>query len=262
MQRNKYYYHVTTQDRLPAILEKGLQPMIGENSVNAGENVPAIYLSPPKSVPHWFILTHADTVLRIDPKGLDLPLKAWQYGDEPNYYHELRTSRPIAPEWISVYRKPDARHLANAMKSLADGYVYALSHLCYSALRLERMLMDDRLSGMDADVILDDAACIAGAITSNLKIMSGIDFSTLSQKEIAKSVRDYSNEACYVTFADSYYNKNINPDIPDAGKRCWQHLANVQVEVLKGPCRELNRFIRKTIPPYVRWLPGIGGFAM
>lgn len=262
MPRNKYYYHVTTRDRLPAILERGLVPMIGENSTNAGEGLPAIYLSPPKSVPHWFILTRADVVLRIDPRGLDLPLKTWQYGDEPDFYHELRTSKPVAPEWISVYKKPDAKHLAGAMRTLADGYVYALSHLCYSALRLERTLMNACLSDTDINMVLEDAAGVADTITSNLRIMSCIDFSTLSQKEIAKNVRDYSNEACYVTFADSYYDKRLNPDIPDAGKRCWQHLANVQVDVLREPCRELNRFIKKTIPPYVRWLPGIGGFAM
>lgn len=262
MPRNKYYYHVTTRDRLPAILEKGLVPMIGENSANAGEELPAIYLSPPKSVPYWFILTRADVVLRIDARGLDLPLKIWQYGGEPRFYNELRTSKPVAPEWISVYRKPDAAHLAAAMKTLADGYIYALSHLCYGALRLERMLMDTHLSDMDMYAIQRDAASVADTITSNLRIMSCIDFSTLSQKEIAKNVRDYSNEACYVTFADSYYDKKLNPDIPDAGKRCWQHLANVQVDVLREPCRELNKFIRKTIPSYVRWLPGIGGFAM
>lgn len=252
----EYYYHVTTKDNVPAIMKDGLIPGKGSNSANAGEQDHAIYLAPSDSVPHWFILTGSDTVLKIDRKGLQSSVTgSVTYGEHGRQYDEIRAAASIPPKWISISENPSKEELDDAMRSLAVNYLYMLSHMCYAALVMEWTLLH---GNTDEDM----AENLADSIMSNLDILSRIDFSILSQEEMARHIQHYSNDECFVTFADSYFDRDRNPDIPDAGKRCWEHLANVQIEQLKDACLALNQFIEKEIPAYVRWLPGTGGFCM
>lgn len=255
---NKYYYHVTTKDKLPDIMKDGLKPMVGENASAVNEEEPAVYLCRRRDIPYWLVLTNGNTVLKIDRHGLNLPLKSWAYDN----YEEYTTDKGIDPKWISRTPFPGRHDRLEAMRDLARSHVYALSYMCFSALRTEWQWLTDNLSEEAEAELINDAKVIAEDITINIGIMSRIDFTAISQQEIAKIVRGHSNNDCYVTFADSYFNKDLNPDIPDAGKRCWQHLANVELPELKDACLKLHKFIKKVIPPYVRRLPGIGGFAM
>ena len=255
---SKYYYHVTTRDKLPLIFKEGLKPMIGKNSSTVNEDDPAIYLCRRRDVPHWLILTQGDVVLKIDEQGLDMPLWSWSYDN----YDEYRTETPIDPKWISKAGFPGKQARLSAMQDLARSHIYAISYMCFAALQTEHRWLRENLSEEQEARTILDAKIISDDIKTNVGIMSHIDFSTITRKEIAKIVREHSNEDCYVTFADSYYNKDFNPDIPDAGKRCWEHLANLEMDELKEAGKELRGFIRKVIPAYVRKLPNIGGFSM
>ncbi len=255
---NKYYYHVTTKDKLDAIMKEGLKPTIGKNSASVNEDEPAIYLSNRRDIPYWSILLRTDTVLKIDSRGIDLDEWSWTYDN----YEEFRTHKPISPQWITKSSRPNKAESFAAMRDLAKSYIYTLSYMCFAAIRTEWSWLNDDLSAEGETRVIEAAKTIAGDITANLEIMSYIDFGTITQREIARVVRKHSNDACYITFADSYFSKDSDPDVPDAGKRCWQHLANIEMEEMKDACLELHKFIKKVIPPYVRRLPGIGGFAM
>lgn len=252
------YYHVTTKEKLPGIMTKGLIPQMGRNSEWAGEESPALFLTDRQSLPYWCILTNGDTVLKIDKNAIPKNAKTYNYTN----YDEIIIHDAIDTGYIKTATFPTKEQLTIAMHYLAAGYIRVISSMCYSAIRTEWELLDKDITHEERKSLTEDAKTIAAEITGIIKIMENINFEILTPEEMADIVTKHSNNDCFITFADTYFDKSRKDEIPDAGKRCWQHLANIQINEMRTACLELHKFIKKVIPARIRRLPDIGGFCM
>lgn len=252
-------YHVTKRENLASILETGLLPSKGENALLAGDATGnAVYLTERKHVAQWLILTGSDAVVSVDMEAAGVHAEEYSYGT----CSEAWTHGPIPACAVSLSKKPGKNAMGHAMQKLAVSYLGEISRLCFQATRLEWQMTHAKETGIPERDWTEPLSKTAEAVTNGLRILGRIDFSAATNKDMAEQMRFLSNEACMVTFADGYLNPDFNPETPDAGKRCWEHLANIGVDGLKGPCRDLHAFIKRNIPYYVRKLPGLGSFCM
>lgn len=115
-------YHVTPVENLDAILQTGLQPRIGERSVELGESVPRIYLFPDlescdTALSSWLGDCFEDIpedgllVLQVDVAGMYLETEAG---------YEMTTMEAIPPSRILEIRCENG---ANVNRCTGSSYI-------------------------------------------------------------------------------------------------------------------------------------------
>lgn len=256
-----YLYHVTDRKNLPKIKSEGLTPVIGESSRLAIEKTPRIYLCERKDAPYWTVLTGGDCLLKIRTSCDNRPY-SWaenlQYREYDNA-KEYMTDQPIPPEHIVSVTEVSDKERRNIMPTLLVNRICSLSYLTTECISLDRRL---RESGSLLLAQKQTAKELANYIECELKIAERLNWTTgMPRAEMAKAIRHHSNEDCAFTFSDYYYDKSNADTIPDAGKRCYQHLPNIPIPELQPAATHLFRFIQKNIPYSVRNLTHVGGFS-
>lgn len=239
------YYHVTKSKYLDSIRKDGLIAKRGDNAILCTERKPAIFLSDERSIPHWLILTESDTVLSVDLS--EPPEESFEY----ECYKEFITYKDIPKNTMKEHPLPKEPEMNKAMAELAENYFYTINNICYTMLRCEK------LHDINPDDIQEMCQCVNGTI----EIAKRINFKTVPQKEYVRMIKDYSNEECGISFADYYYVGADRNQIPDAGKRCFEHLPNM-AEPFRETALKLHAFITKTFSKQVLHVQDIGGFWM
>ena len=198
--KEKYYYHITDKEHLPAILKFGLKPMIGENSNLVNETNPAIYLCRRKDIPYWKILLGKTVVLRIE--GIEIPNEnCYKYS---NYSEYLYFDDISADKIKRVYFSEPSKQ---AMRNLCLSYISSFNQCAVAAAR--HYTYPDQGHDERLECLLN--VCLAGA--------RKLDYSVLTQGDLRKELKEWGDNCAY-TFVDMYMN---------SGKRLYQKL----VEYLK-----------------------------
>lgn len=248
----KTLYHVTGKEKLSGIMQNGIIPNKGQNSRICDESDDFIYLTDSESLPYWYILTGADTVLSVDKSITDeLETAGRLHQVEYSRYDEYRTQHSIPAKYLKTVAPPSEVQLLKAMHILAWGYTYSISDMCYKLLR--------------ADIVEKDAErlkVLAACTESLVSISERIDFWTHTPYGYKSMITDYSNYGCAVTFADYYYPGRPETEIRDAGKRCFEHLPNLENNILKPAGLLLHRLITRVYAKCVLYPDEIGGFCI
>lgn len=236
-------YHVTKKENLEQIHGQGLIPKCGDNAVLCHEQRPYVYLCPKESVPHWMILTQSDAVLSVQAAVGEDQLS------EYDSYKEYLYPKPVMPANIKDAEMPSRQQLDDAMTDLVKNYCYTMCDVCCALLRKE----------LDPVVDKEDAQTLTEVVRDTVAIMRRLDFRHCSQDIYKNLFLQYSNDDCAITVADYYYAGADPSQIADAGKRCFEHLAN-----LKGPYAEAGRllhgFITEVFDEDTLHPADIGGF--
>lgn len=236
-------YHVTKKKNLDAILRQGLIPECGDNAALCHEQKPCVYLCPKESVPHWMILTQSDTVISVEA-----PVDEGQLS-EYDSYKEYLCMRPVPPIKIRKTDMPSRQQLDDAMVDLVKNYCYTMCDMCCALLRKE----------LDPVVDKQDARELTEVVRDTVTIMRRLDFRHCPQDVYKDLFLRYSNDDCAITIADYYYAGADTEQIADAGKRCFEHLANLK-EPYGEAGRLLSGFITETFDDNTLHPTDIGGF--
>lgn len=214
----KYLYHVTTKEKADRILSQGLIPMLGENSVFAGEIAPAICLCKKEDLPYWMILFQRDIILRVNIEGIPMDDHI-EYED----YEEWRTTEFIAPDRIKVAHIDLEKH--TAMQNLCLGYLMDLSRVTLLCARYYEH--KGYMSGKDLGEYLD----------SMIWVLNCLDYQSLDKKVIVEYLKKEGDSGEYM-LTDRYKNSD---------KRLYSMLPCYPHDKLEEKRRELYGLIEEKL---------------
>lgn len=237
-------YHTTKKELLPGIMKDGLKPAVRDNAMLCDEDENVVWLCPEGSIPIWYILLKNDTVIRINGMPDDEVTGHRAYTG----YDEYWTDKEIPASRLSLVNLPTRQELHEAMQYLTKGYMHIMSYDCIALIRA-----DESWDGPDR------VAKIAEYTLKNLEIIKRLDFSVNSQETYRKEILRISNDECGFTFSDYYYPGCDPGKYPDAGRRCFERIANLPGK-LGDAGRQYSAFIRKTFSDAVLYPTDIGGY--
>ena len=208
-----YYYHQTSKENAKEILEKGLEPRIGERSRLNGETDKYIYLSNRKDVPYWKILINQPVTLKIDIDYLDKDcIQEFHY----SYYGEYFYDKYIPKEAISI-AKVKTSLTEEQMRHFCLSVLNTISQIC---VEWARYIAYD---GSEDEELANIAANGFLIATSNCflykDIISRMDFTTVSKDDFRKEVKAMGDGN--YSFCDHYDFCNYNME---KRPRLWQLL--------------------------------------
>lgn len=237
-------YHTTKKELLPGIMKNGLRPMLGSDALLCNEDSKSIWLCPKESIPFWCILLKNDTVLRIDRIPDDKLTGHASYTG----YEEYWTDDKIPAACLSISDQPTPQELHGTMQILTKDFIDFMSHDCITLIRADE--------SWDGPEKIDRTA---KNVLNNLEIIKRLDFSVNDQETYRKEVLRISNDECGFTFSDYYYPGCDHGKYPDAGRRCFEHIANLPGKLGEAG-RQYGAFIRKTFNDAVLYPTDIGGY--
>ena len=244
-------YHLTSKEKLQAILSEGIKPGNGANSILA-ENLkqPAVSLCKAADVPKWQVLLNADAIVRVSPLVWDELFAIDSRAPKAktiNYYdcEEIRCACRIPPEYLEKALLVKQTRLDQVHHDLALGYTFSLSLLCAQILNMEYAMMSEgcEIPNKDIRELTDTVNGLTG-------ICARIDFTKASGNEYAKLLTEDSLENCAYTFADYYFNEG----------RCFEHLAKI-TGPLETAAKQLYECIVKNYPKEALYVEKIGGYS-
>lgn len=109
----KEAYHVTSSKNLPLILKEGLLPLVGERSIDIGEQVPRVYLFP-----------------TID--DMETALMNWlgewydEYEEETGEKEELFSLKVLIPDSIEIFFDETSGFECYSYKHIPSEYITVL----------------------------------------------------------------------------------------------------------------------------------------
>lgn len=207
-------YHLTTESELENILENGLEPRIGKNSRAIKEQEPAIYLCEKKDIAYWSILLDKSIILQVkDVQIADSDIYAY------TNYNEFICKNNIPPSKISRYS--GELNMDLAMKNLCLSHIASISRMTVNMANY----YNNRLK--IHEIVLKRL------LTNALNILNKLDYSILSKKEIAKTIKEYGESGEYA-LTDMYL---------DSGKKLYEQLLLYKKDSLFDKREELYNYI-------------------
>ena len=141
---------MTNQENAEIILQKGLKPLIGENSKLCEENEPAIYLCKREDLPYWRILLDRNVPICVN----------------------------LTKEQVKLSR---CRVVTNeAMKNLCISYIYKMGNICSAVIRYYYTNSKDT----------NQCQYLKKILKCTLQSLSQLDYTSLTQKEIMSTIID------------------------------------------------------------------------
>lgn len=230
-------YHVTKKKNIKSILEKGLIPQIGDNSLTCGDDRPeAVWICNREDVPYWMILTDSDAVISVadnifeEAEHKNIKIMQHSY----NGRREYGIMSKIPTKYLSEAESPSKEELEAANDKLAEDYMLMISQY------VEQLLQLGESFPVRKDKHSKEAAGIIKENTENLqKLLSRINFKEADisgmRRNLAWQIYDFGQD----TFVDRL-------DIIGE-KRRYEYL-----EAVGGPAgkvaRGFKKFLEKHIP--------------
>lgn len=99
---SKIVYHVTPMDNVGTILENGLEPRIGERSLQRGEETPRVYLFPQREDVETALMNWLGDEFEDELAIVEVDLAGYRYSHDVGY--EISVEEVIKPSAImAVY---------------------------------------------------------------------------------------------------------------------------------------------------------------
>lgn len=181
MTNSNIFYHVTTEDNLPAIQKEGLTPRLGANSLLVGETEPCIYLCTESGIAFWSIILDAPVVLQVT---LTKEQCGSIEGSKDNEYEEYYLKEPVPPEHIVRVPCPDK---TSVMRDLCAGIIAEIGSLCGEILEYrweEKNLFAVTGKTMEAK----ERGMLCRKIKAVHTLMDHLDWSCLTDDEIRSQI--------------------------------------------------------------------------
>lgn len=215
----KYYYHLTTKDKLPEILKNGLKPQIGENAAIAGEEKPAIYLCRLKDLPYWKIILDRIIVLKV--KDITVTMDdIYDY----SMYSEYVYDKTIPVKSIARIYTP--KPTLGQMQKLCIDYIYNLSKTTIAIARF----YNNHVNNSEIRQIINKR------LDCTLNVLANLDYATLDTENIRNELKEMGKSGDY-TFLDTYMNTD---------KKLYQMLIEYPEDDLTEKRQALYNYIIKT----------------
>lgn len=191
-----YFYHLTTKESLPKIMEEGLKPMIGENSKAAGENTPLIFLCKKEDIGYWKTILGRDVVLKIS--GLDEDdLSVWKYDNYNEYMYRWNIPiDKISRTTAHTSRKQNSDLCVDCISSINRLCIHFAYYYSQKSQHTE-----------------EHAKELADSVDFTMNILSRLDYSIADFKEIRNIINEEAANGGF-TFCDKYF----------GGARLWEQL--------------------------------------
>lgn len=223
-----YYYHLTTKEALPDILNQGLKPCIGDRSKMAGEVQPAIYMCGNRDIKYWRIILGLPVVLKIKSDNIQLSKQdIYNY----SYYQEYMYTQSIPPENISIVSKSCKSYNKEAMHDLCLSYIWTISSTCVKIARYYTYKNTNKLPEWLTSKNLQNE------ITTTLDVLKKLDYNICTTKEMRKELREAGDGG--FAFTD-YYNINFTNEM---NKRLYTMLTKFEKDELFPYRKELYKNI-------------------
>lgn len=217
-------FHITEEENLSSILERGLLPKIGRNSSMIWEDTPRVFLSDLESLPYWIILL-----------GVKHPVIFSVFVDkEPEffnycYYKEYYSYTPISPSKLSIVSNVDSDCIHAAMVKLCEGYVDWICNYCVRLLHhYEHNIPVEQVYDARIDIQFD--------------IIKRLDYSCRTQLEWRKYIKSIGERGKY-TFFDEFAVVGKPPKMP-----IWKKLLTYPEDKLSHTRCLISEFIQSKFP--------------
>lgn len=189
--RKDRLYHLTTQNKIPSILYKGLLPGLGSNSGKIDEHEEGIYLCDIRDVKYWQILLDCDTLIEV------VGIKPEDCEKRPySSYSEYIYKDSIPPRMVHRVKMP--RQSNEAMRELCLSYMASMSYACVASARYYNYLQDDE----DKE---EYRYSMLAYLDMVLAVIDKLDYRVLTEGEKEKWLIEYGEDGAY-TFLDTYLN--------------------------------------------------------
>ena len=124
-----YIYHITKKENLDSIMQYGLVPSKGTNSIIAREESEYVYLCPRDKVFEWYVTLQGSIILEVDTKGLDL------LSDKEYNVPEIRYGKVIKPKYLKVIPIEEIGNLDAYMDEWYYSILSSISEYCLNYLK-------------------------------------------------------------------------------------------------------------------------------
>lgn len=217
---------MTNQENAEIILQKGLKPLIGENSKLCEENEPAIYLCKREDLPYWRILLDRNVPICVNlTKEQEKNLELFNY----SYYSEFLLKTAIPKEQVKLSR---CRVVTNeAMKNLCISYIYKMGNICSAVIRYYYTNSKDT----------NQCQYLKKILKCTLQSLSQLDYTSLTQTEIMSTIID-SGDGSFA-FTDRYLGEEI---------RLYEKISMYGNDELSEYTSQLTKYIKHVFGKYLK----------
>ena len=216
-----YLYHLTKKELIPEILKNGLKPQIGSNSEICYLEKPTIFLCDYESIPYWEILLNATAAVKVNVNVSEDDYIEYGYVSS---YKEWKIYEDISPDDIEEIDIVEAGR--QHMQELCYNYLMVISNLTVTCARY----YNGQIKALTPENLNSELA-------SFVKIISKLDYSTLTKEEIQEFLKEEGKNGEY-TLCDTYKNEN---------KRLYQKLAEYPNDTSFKSRLDLYNLINKNL---------------
>lgn len=176
---DRNFYHITERSSVSSILQNGLKPQLGHNSMICKEKLPVICLTDAESIPYWLLLLAVKDPVLVKVQVAYEPEKI-SYSE----YSEYLVFKDIPSDVISLADQSLLhRDISIVQKDLCKSYMYSM---CFMCVRIIRAYAKNDLEEDDFN-----------QVCTFLNIIDRLDFSCYTQNEWRDIISDFGSSGEY-----------------------------------------------------------------
>ena len=220
---NRYLYHLTTLEALPAIFKNGIEPRIGARSLCAGESQPSVYLCERKDIPYWRIILGVTTALKIDTSLLNTTkIHKFSYDTYNEYIYN-----DIIPTQV-ISRTSTVAPTASNKITLCESYIITISELVLATVKYY-----EKAAGKQENQYHEQKEWLEHRYDATLYALNNLNYNIMTTKMKRNFLKQYGDSGEY-TFLDTFKN---------TPNKLYQQMANYEPDDLTNKIMKLKTFI-------------------